>query len=202
MQATNRRPRFARGGRSTTMHVYLREEPIDLEMREVEPEGLIPDDSELIPVAFFAGTNDAPSFRAFLPPETVAILHQVIHGPVKLGLMAEEPEPEATEFQAMVGVAIPADQLPTGMPSHPDGEDDEEDEMEPWRTAAPGADWRGEEGDDDTPRTLMLAFAPLVRIGRRCPHDFGDELADLLESALAGATRPSLEARVERMLGL
>ena len=47
----------------------------------------------------------------------------------------------------------------------------------------------------------MLAFAPLVRLARRYPDDFGEELADLLESALAGATRPSLEARVDRMLG-
>ena len=28
-----------------------------------------------------------------------------------------------------------------------------------------------------------------------------EELADLLESALSGATKPSLEARVDRMLG-
>ncbi len=46
-----------------------------------------------------------------------------------------------------------------------------------------------------------LAFAPLVRLRRKFPDDFGEELADLLESALAGETRPSLEARVDEMLG-
>lgn len=181
------------------MHVYLREEPVDLRLREVEPEGLIPDGSELIPVAFFAGANEAPSFRAFLPPETITILHQVILGPVRLGLMAEEPE-DGAEVQAMVGLAIPADRLPPEMAEQMEEGDDEPDE--PWQTSA-GEAWRtGEEGDDGEPRTVMLAFAPLVRIARRRPDDFGEELADLLESALAGATRPSLEARVDRMLGL
>jgi hypothetical protein len=180
------------------MHVYLREEPIDLEMREVEPEGLIPDESELIPVAFFAGGNEAPSFRAFLPPETIAILHQVIRGPVRLGLMAEEPEGDQ-EIQAMVGLAIPLDHLPPEMAAEAEGE---EEGLEPWQSGRSEGSWRGEEDDADTPRTVMLAFAPLVRIARRRPDDFGEELSDLLESALSGATRPSLEARVERMLGL
>jgi len=74
------------------MHVYLREEPVDLQMKEVEAEGLVAPDSGLIPMAFFSRLNETPSFRAFLPPETVNILHQVITGPVRLGLMAEEPE--------------------------------------------------------------------------------------------------------------
>jgi hypothetical protein len=181
------------------MHVYLREEPVEIQMREVESDGLIAEDSELIPVAFFAGSNEAPSFRAFLPPETITILHQVIRGPVQLGLMAEEPEGEASEFQAMVGVAIPVDELPSSMAAELEDDDDEEPE-EPWKAGAEG--WRGEASGDDEPRTMMLAFAPLVRMGRRRPGDFGEELADLLESALAGSTRPSLEARVERMLGL
>jgi hypothetical protein len=180
------------------MHVYLREEPVDLEMREVEAEGLIPDDSELIPVAFFSGGNQAPSFRAFLPAETIMVLHQVIRGPVRLGLMAEEPEEAGAEIQAMVGVAIPIDQLPPEMAAEAAGE---EEGAEPWQSGGAGEAWRGD-GDGDEPRTVMLAFAPLVRIQRRRPDDFGEELADLLESALSGATRPSLEARVERMLGL
>lgn len=183
------------------MHVYLREEPVDLQMREVEPEGLIPDESELIPVAFFAGANEAPSFRAFLPPETISLLHQVIRGPVRLGLMAEEPTEERAEIQAMVGLAIPLDQLPPEMAAEAEGQG-EEDGLEPWETGRSDESWRGEDEDPDAPRTVMLAFAPLVRIQRRRPADFGEELADLLESALAGATKPSLEARVERMLGL
>jgi hypothetical protein len=79
-----------------------------------------------------------------------------------------------------------------------------EHEEEPWKTGAGGESWRGDDSDDDDerPRTVMLAFAPLVRIKRRHPADFAEELADLLESALSGATKPSLEARVERMLGL
>lgn len=187
------------------MHVYLREEPVDLEMREVEPEGLLTDDSQLIPVAFFADGNEAPSFRAFLPPETIVILHQVIRGPVRLGLMAEEPEDPAQEIQAMVGLTVPIEHLPPGMAAEVEEEDDEEGGSEPWKTGgAPSFEaWRGDdEPDEERPRTIMLAFAPLVRIKRRHPGDFAEELADLLESALAGATKPSLEARVERMLGL
>lgn len=187
------------------MHVYLREEPVDLEMREVEPEGLLTDDSQLIPVAFFADGNESPSFRAFLPPETIVILHQVIRGPVRLGLMAEEPEDPGQEIQAMVGLTVPIEHLPPGMAAEVE-EDDGPEENEPWKSSGPSSDaWRGDDDDaddDDRPRTIMLAFAPLVRIKRRHPQDFAEELADLLESALAGATKPSLEARVERMLGL
>jgi hypothetical protein len=186
------------------MHVYLREEPVDLEMREVEPEGLLTDDSQLIPVAFFADGNENASFRAFLPPETIVILHQVIRGPVRLGLMAEEPEDPAQEIQAMVGLTVPIEHLPPGMAAEVEEEDDEEGGAEPWQTGGGPEAWRGgdDDGDDERPRTIMLAFAPLVRIARRHPADFAEELADLLESALAGATKPSLEARVERMLGL
>jgi hypothetical protein len=189
------------------MHVYLRDEPVDLEMKEVEPEGLLTDDSQLIPVAFFADGNENASFRAFLPPETIVILHQVIRGPVRLGLMAEEPEDPAQEIQAMVGLTVPIEHLPPGMAAEVEEEDDEEGGgAEPWQTGAVAEPWRGgdedADGDDDRPRTIMLAFAPLVRIARRHPGDFAEELADLLESALAGATKPSLEARVERMLGL
>ncbi len=183
------------------MHVYLREEPIDLEMREVEAEGLLSDDATLIPVAFYADGNTSPSFRAFLPPETMVILHQVIRGPVRLGLMAEEPEDPAQEIQAMVGLTIPVEALPPGMVSEAE---EGEEPAEPWQSGGGSDGWRGDDADedDDRPRTVMLAFAPLVRIQRRHPHDFAEELADLLESALAGATKPSLEARVERMLGL
>lgn len=187
------------------MHVYLRDEPIDLEMREVEPEGLLTDDSQLIPVAFFADGNETPSFRAFLPPETIVILHQVIRGPVRLGLMAEEPEDPAQEIQAMVGLTVPVEHLPPGMAAEVEEEDDEEGGSEPWKTGGATSEaWRGGSApaDDDRPRTIMLAFAPLIRIARRHPADFAAELADLLESALAGATKPSLEARVDRMLGL
>jgi hypothetical protein len=188
------------------MHVYLREQPVDLQMREVEAEGLIEPDSGLIPMAFFSGANATPSFRAFLPPETVNVLHQVITGPVRLGLMAEEPEDPSQEIQAMVGLSIPVDELPEGMA--PEEMEAEEGESEPWKAGAEGwrpDGWKDESGDadaDDTPRTILLAFAPLVRIKRRHPSDFAEELADLLETALAGATKPSLEARVDRMLGL
>ena len=183
------------------MHVYLRDEPVDLEMREVEPEGLLSEDSSLIPVAFYADGNESPSFRAFLPPETIVILHQVIRGPVKLGLMAEEPEDASQEVQAMVGLTIPIEALPPGLAAEADYA---EHEHEPWKDGGGGEGWRGDDADedDDRPRTVMLAFAPLVRIKRRHPTDFAEELADLLESALSGATKPSLEARVERMLGL
>lgn len=184
------------------MHVYLRDEPVELEMREVEPEGLLSEDSALIPVAFYADGNENPSFRAFLPPETIVILHQVIRGPVKLGLMAEEPEDAAHEIQAMVGLTIPIEALPPGMAAEAE---EAEHEHEPWKAGGGGGEaWRGDDADedDDRPRTVMLAFAPLVRIKRRHPEDFAEELADLLESALSGATKPSLEARVERMLGL
>jgi hypothetical protein len=187
------------------MHVYLREEPVRIRMREVSDEGLVAPEAGLVAVAFFAEENERPSFRAFLPMETLAVLHEVTASPVKLGLLAEEPD-EGTELQAMVGMALPLGQLPEGMvpPEALEGEEP----SEPWQTGGGGEAWRGEgwgegeggvEGED---RTVLLAFAPLVRLARRHPDDFGEELADLLESALAGATRPSLEARVDRMLGL
>lgn len=180
------------------MHVYLREEPVHLDMREVEDEGLVTPEAGLVPVAFFVEGNERPSFRAFLPLETLSVLHQVITNPVKLGLLAEEPD-DGAEIQAMVGLALPIDALPEGMVPPKALENEEPDE--PWRDDGTGEAWRGDgEGDED--RTVLLAFAPLVRLARRKPEDFGEELADLLESALVGATRPNLEARVDRMLGL
>lgn len=182
------------------MHVYLRDEPVNLSMQLVDAEGLVPEGSELIPVAFYVHGNDQPSFRALLPPETLEVLQDALVEPVTLGVLAEEPEAPVTEVQAMVGLAIPI--------GDEDGEDDggEEPAPEPWKASAGSPEaWRGAEGDTgaapEVPRTALLAFAPLVRLERRHPTDFGEELADLLEAALSGATRPVLQARVDRMLG-
>jgi hypothetical protein len=187
------------------MHVYLRDEPIRLQMREVDPEGLVPGDAGLIPMAFFAETNETPSFRAMLPPQTVAVLRNALQRPVMLGLLADEPEEQGAEVHAMVGISLDVDELPAEMRAEHEDEDDDEEGLEPWQAASGSSEaWRGDdaEEDDDEPHTVMLAFAPLVRLARRHPQDFGEELADLLESALAGATKPSLEARVDRMLGM
>lgn len=183
------------------MHVYLRDDLVELEIREVDSDGLLPEEAELIPVAFYAAGNQRPSFRALLPPETLSILEEALRIPVQLGLLAEEPEEPGGEIQAMVGLSLPVDQLPEGMA--PQGEEKEE-ELEPWQSAPSTDAWRGddEDEDDEQPRTVMLAFAPLVRLHRRFPADFGEELADLLETALSGETRPALEARVDRMLGM
>jgi hypothetical protein len=176
------------------MHVYLRDEPIRLEMRMVDPEGLAPEGSDLVAVAFHVSGRDVPSFRALLPPETLAVLVEALREPVRLGLLAEEPQGEQEEIQAMVGVAVPVSEL--------EGEIEEADEEgasaadEPWRASIPA--WEEEE---EEPRTALLAFAPLIRIQRRFPSDFAEELADLLETALAGQTKSVLEARVDRMLG-
>lgn len=187
------------------MHVYLRQEPVDLLMRPVDAEGLVPEGSALIPMAFFVRGNEQPSFRALLPPETVEVLEDALGEPVALGVLAEEPEDAETEVHAMVGLAIPV-----GDEEEDEDEDGEaaETSSEPWLASAPDPEaWRGEddeeeEGDGSSlPRTALLAFAPLVRLRRRFPADFGEELADLLESALSGATRPALQARVDRMLG-
>jgi hypothetical protein len=185
------------------MHVYLREEPVSLRMEEVDAQGLAPEGSELVPVAFYVPGNEQPSFRALLPPETIEVLREALHEPVTLGLLAEEPEDPATEIRAMVGLAVPVG-----------GEEDEEEEEEegavdagePWRASVGDPEaWRGEgeeePEEEEVPRTALLAFAPLVRLARKFPYDFGEELADLLESALSGSTRPALEARVDRMLG-
>lgn len=183
------------------MHVYLREKPVELEIREVDPEGLVPEDSTMIPVAFYVLGNDTPSFRAILPPETVAVLEEATLEPVRLGLLAEEPESADQEVRAMVGLTLTMD-----------GDDELDDEREEEGPAA-GADpwsrdpdaWKsgGVEGVDEETgeRTVLLAFAPLVRLKRKFPADFGEELADLLESALSGSTRPALEARVDDILG-
>ncbi len=175
------------------MHVYLREEPVELEMREVDAEGLVPEGAELTAVAFYVNGNERPSFRSLLPPETVAVLEEAIQGPVQLGLLAEEPEDPQGEIQAMVGISVPV--------SGPlEGEELEEEAAEPWQTTHPDA-WKGEEeADEQFPRTALLAFAPLVRLRRRHPDDFGEELADLLEAAISGATRPVLEERIDQML--
>jgi hypothetical protein len=185
-----------------TMHVYLRDDPVALELREVDHEGLLPEEAELIPVAFYADGNDKPSFRALLPPETLTILEEALQSPVQLGLLAEEPEEASGEIHAMVGISIPVEQLPEGVAPTEDDEEGGDEPLEPWQAGSGGDAWRGDDADpEDGPRTVMLAFAPLVRLTRRFPDDFGEELADLLESALSGATKPSLEARVDRMLG-
>jgi hypothetical protein len=183
------------------MHVYIREEPVELQMREVDAEGLVPSDSELVPMAFFVGGNPRPSFRAMLPSETLNLLRQTLREPVQLGLLAEEPEDPHGEVKAMVGISIPVHSLPDGMVPE---EMEEEDDDEPWKASANYDAWRddGEWNEGDPDRTVLLAFAPLVRVVRRKPSDFGEELVDLLESAISGATKPSLEARVDRMLGL
>lgn len=193
------------------MHVYIRESPVELEMRDADPEGLVEHDSGLFPVAFYVTGNERPSFRALLPAETVMVLEEALLSPVQLGLLAEEPEEAGAEVRAMVGLTLPVESLPQGVQVSEEEDDEEEDEgREPWAAVDPEA-WRGDgdAADDEEeagaaagPRTIFLAFAPLVRLARRFPLDFGDELSDLLESALAGDTRPNLEARVDRMLGL
>jgi hypothetical protein len=179
------------------MHVYLRDDPVEMEMREVDAEGLVPEEAELVAVAFYVDGNERPSFRALLPPETLVVLAEAMQAPVQLGLLAEEPEDADAEIHAMVGLSVAVgDAMP--------GEEPDAPAAEPWQSADPDAwkadAWMGEGADEATPRTALLAFAPLVRLRRRFPDNFGDELADLLESALAGATKPNLEARVDRML--
>ena len=184
------------------MHVYIREEPVELVMREVDAEGLVPTEAELVPMAFFVDGNQRPSFRAMLPAETLNLLRQTLREPVQLGLLAEEPDAPDAEVKAMVGISIPVHSLPDGMVPE---EMEDEDDDEPWKSSANYDGWRGDGSvseSDDGERTVLLAFAPLVRITRRRPDDFGEELVDLLESAISGATVPSLEARVNRMLGL
>ena len=185
------------------MHVYLRDEPVDLRMEHVDADGLVPDDAELVPIAFFVRGNTSPSFRALLPPDTVEVLRDALTEPVSLGVLAEEPDDPAAEIHAMVGLTVPVD----------DAEEDEETEessppAEPWKASAGDPEgWRGEdplaaeEERNALPRTALLAFAPLIRLQRKFPYDFSEELADLLEAALSGSTRPALEARVDRMLG-
>lgn len=181
------------------MHVYLREEQVNLRMEAVDAHGLVPDGSELLPMAFFAEANEQPSFRALLPLETVEVLRDALKDPVILGVLAEEPPESGEEIQAMVGLAMP---IPGDLGGMEEAGADEGNE--PWRESVGSSEaWRGEEGgyeDAETPRTALLAFAPLVRLARRFPDDFGEELADLLESALSGSTRSALEARVDRML--
>ena len=184
------------------MHVYLRDKQVTLRMESVDAQGLVPGDSDLLPMAFFAEGNDQPSFRALLPPDTVQILREALESPVTLGVLAEEPEEQGEEIRAMVGLAVP---LSEGQLPESEGDDEE---SEPWRESLGASEaWRGEEETEEesfeggeTPRTALLAFAPLVRLKRRFPEDFGEELADLLESALSGSTRPALEARVDRLL--
>lgn len=198
------------------MHVYVRDEPVALRMEEVDPEGLNPEASELTAVAFYVRGNEHPSFRALLPTDTVEVLRDALEEPVTLGVLAEEPADPASEIQAMVGLAVPVgdlDELQDELDEEEDDDDEEEDEdegdpAEPWRASAGDPEaWRGGGDDEDDgapdphmPRTALLAFAPLIRIRRKFPYDFGEELADLLESALAGSTRPVLEARVDRLL--
>ena len=179
------------------MHVYIREEPVELRMREVDAEGLVPVNGDLVPMAFFVGGNQRPSFRALLPAETLALLQQTLREPVHLGLLAEEPEEPQAEVKAMVGISIPVNSLPENMV--PEEMEEEEESDEPWKASANYDSWRGDSEADE--RTVLLAFAPLVRVQRR-KHDFAEELVDLLESAITGATVPSLEARVNKMLGL
>lgn len=180
------------------MHVYLREQQVHLRMAVVEAPESVPEGSELVPMAFYVNENEHPSFRAMLPPDTVEVLRDALGAPVTLGLLAEEPEDDNAEIHAVVGLAVPVsgDHLPNMV-------EEEDEEEEPWRESVGSPDaWRGDDAEEeaDGPKTALLAFAPLVRLKRRFPDDFGEELADLLESALEGATRPALEARVDRFL--
>jgi hypothetical protein len=179
------------------MYVYLRDEPVELAMREVDAEGMIPEGSDLVAIAFYVDDNPRPSFRALLPPETVAVIAEAVQAPVQLGLLAEEPEDPKLEVHAMVGLSI----MVSGAMQEELGA---QEEREPWRSSEaswnPDA-WRGEDQEqEEMPRAALLAFAPLVRLKRKFPDSFGEELADLLESALTGETRPNLEARIDRML--
>lgn len=181
------------------MHVYLRDEQVRLRMEEVDGAGLVPDGSDLVPMAFYADQNEHPSFRALLPPDTVDVLRDALDEPVTLGVLAEEPEEVGDEIRAMVGLAVPISK------EDAPGPEAEEEDLEPWRASAGDSEaWRGEDADvpeeSASPRTALLAFAPLVRIKRRFPLDFAEELADLLETALSGVTKPVLEARVDKML--
>jgi hypothetical protein len=185
------------------MHVFLRDEQVRLRMERVDAEGLLPDGSDLVAIAFFVDSNENPSFRALLPPDTLETLHEMLDVPVTLGVLAEEPENEDDEIRAMVGLAVPIDRQNLLEGLHADNEDEEPDE--PWRASAGSTEaWRGDSHDEPVdpanPATAILAFAPLVRLKRQFPDDFGEELADLLESALAGSTRPANEARVDRLL--
>jgi len=180
------------------MHVYLREAPVEMEMREVDAEGMVPEESDLVAVAFFIDGNERPSFRALLPPDTIAVLTEAIQTPVQLGLLAEEPPEADAEMHAMVGISVT---VPGPMLAEME---DAAGEDEPWKAGSEDAwkadAWKADADEDEIPRTALLAFAPLVRLKRRFPDNFGEEMADLLESALAGATKPNLEARVDRML--
>jgi hypothetical protein len=188
------------------MHVYLKDEPVALEMREVDAEGLADDETGLVPVAFFVQGNQNPSFRALLPPETLVVLEEATQNPVKLGLLAEEPDDVGAEVHAMVGLSLSPGEMPDAISIEEDDDEEEGEPAEPWRANDPDA-WKSaaddeEEGEtDESARTILLAFAPLVRLARKFPHDFTEELADLLETALAGETRPNLQARIDRMLG-
>ena len=180
------------------MHVYLRDETVDLRMQEVESEGLVPDGADLLPMAFYVRGNEQPSFRALLPSDTIEVLREALEEPVVLGVLAEEPEDPGSEIHAMVGLAIPVG-------DDEEVEEKEEPAAEPWRASVGDPEgWRGGDpaaGEEPaSPRTALLAFAPLIRLQRKFPYDFGEELADLLEAALSGATRSALEARIDRML--
>lgn len=130
------------------MHAYIRDEPVTLAMRPTDTEGLAPEGSGLTAVAFHADDNPRPSFRALLPPETVAVLERAFQEPVRLGVLAEEPESPEAEIRAMVGLQIPADQLPDAEPHG------ETDEGEPWSDSSEA--WRGDVHVDEAgPRTVL-----------------------------------------------
>ena len=181
-------------------------------MEEVDAEGLVPNADDLTPIAFYVSGNEHPSFRALLPTDTVEVLRDALEEPVTLGVLAEEPAEPGAEIHAMVGLAVPVSELEGEDDEDEDDEEDDDEEeegetSEPWRSSVGDPDaWRGEPAPPATPdageppKTALLAFAPLVRLRRKFPFDFGEELADLLEAALAGVTRPALEARVDRML--
>ena len=191
------------------MHVYLKEEPVELEMRTVDAEGLVDDTTGLVPVAFFVMGNERPSFRALLPPETLLVLGEATQRPVHLGLLAEEPEDPNAEIRAMVGLSLAPGEMPETLGTVEDDDEEEGAGGEPWSAGDPDA-WKsgydededddGESADGDGARTILLAFAPLVRLSRRYPHDFSEELADLLETALSGETKPNLQARIDKLL--
>ena len=143
------------------MHVYLRDEPVDLRMQEVESEGLVPDGSDLLPMAFYVRGNEQPSFRALLPSDTIEVLREALEEPVVLGVLAEEPEDLAAEIHAMVGLAIPV--------GEEEAEEKEEPAAEPWRASVGDPEgWRGDDAPAaDEPATPRTAHPPPAQVPLR-----------------------------------
>jgi hypothetical protein len=146
--------------------------------------------------------------RRVAPTEALDELREfhLFDEPVHLGLVAFEESPG---LQCRLLALLPADRFPVVE----EGEDEEEEDSEPWRASVPAPAFESEreqargEGDE-TPSLEDGAAVPvylgnIVRLSRdrKHPEDLAAEASDVLMTVLTGAVSEVVDRVLEDLLG-